>query len=123
MHAKAKMQGLVTACVAIAVTLPSVAVAAGKKASFSPPAITYSVSCTAAEVTLRLTIVDDVEVAYYFAQLQGSNALPIFVMPDPGSQTVEAEYTVGFEQHIMFAAVDIEGNVAKTLITTPSCTP
>jgi len=123
MHGKTKMQGLVTACAAIAVTLPSVGVAAGKKASFSPPAITYSVSCAGAEVTLRLTIVDDIEVAYYFSQLQGSNALPIFVIPDPGSQTVEVEYTVGFDQHIMFAAVDIEGTVAKTLITTPSCTP
>jgi len=122
MHGKAKPQVLLTVSAAIAASLPSAATATGKKASFSPPAITYSVACAGADVALTLTIIDDIEVAYYFAQLQGSTAVPIFVVPDPGSQIVEAEYTVGLNQHIMFAAVDVEGNVAKTLIVTPSCT-
>ena len=88
-----------------------------------PPVITPSVTCEDAfSWTLSLVITDDLEIAFYAIQLQGSDpALNFVYSVEPGVQLVEYDLTgnaVG--RTLLVLAQDTVGNVSKGLVTVPA---
>lgn len=118
------MKNLAAAVIAVVATCIVAAAAHGqnsKKSSITPPVISRSVICENPFVwTLRLSIWDDIEVAFYAIQLQGFFGLNNVVSVEPGLQLVEMDLTgndVG--RTLLVLASDMEGNVAKDLVTVP----
>lgn len=88
---------------------------------FTPPAISYTLSCISTfEVNLELTVIDDKEIAYYSIQKQGGDPpLNILTFVEPG--LTSANYSlllgVGDDDHkYLLIASDTYGNVSKYLL-------
>jgi hypothetical protein len=87
---------------------------------FTPPTISYALSCHWPDVNLGLTVTDDKEIAYHVIQKQGGDpARPIITFVEPGLTIASYSITVGAgpeETDYLLVAADTNGNVAKDMV-------
>jgi len=88
---------------------------------FTPPAISYTLSCMSPfEVNLELTVTDDKEIAYYAIQKQGGDPpLNIITFVEPGLTSANYSLLIGVgdvDQKYLLIASDTYGNVSKYLL-------
>ena len=88
---------------------------------FTPPAISYTLSCMSPfEVNLELTVTDDKEIAYYAIQKQGGDPpfnIITFVEPGLTSANYSLSLGMGDDDHkYLLIASDTYGNVSKYLL-------
>jgi hypothetical protein len=88
---------------------------------FTPPNISYTLSCVDAfQVTLHLTVIDDNEIAYYAIQQQGGDPPINFItFLEPG--LTRADYSLGVDlgtedREFLLIASDIYGNTSRSLL-------
>ena len=88
---------------------------------FMPPAISYTLSCrSASEVNLELTVIDDMEIAYYAIQKQGGDPpANIITFVEPGLTSANYSLLLGVgddDYKYLLIASDTFGNVSKYLL-------
>ena len=88
---------------------------------FSPPTISYKLSCVDAfSLTVNLSFTDDRELAYFAIQEQGGNPPKnILIFVEPGLATIDYPLTVepgpGIRK-LLFLVSNTNGNVSKSLL-------
>ena len=88
---------------------------------FTPPAISYTLSCMSPfEVNLELTVTDDKEIAYYAIQKQGGDPpFNIITFVEPGLTSANYSLLLGVgddDGKYLLIASDTYGNVSKYLL-------
>ena len=87
---------------------------------FTPPTISYALSCGGSILTVDLSITDDKEIAYYAIQQQGGDPpINIITFVEPELASVNYQFTVDpgpGVRKLLFIAVDTEGNSSKSFV-------
>jgi hypothetical protein len=88
---------------------------------FTPPAISYTLSClNPFEVNIELNVIDDKEIAYYAIQKQGGDPpFNIITFVEPGLTSANYSLLLGVgddDQKYLLIASDTYGNVSKYLL-------
>jgi len=87
---------------------------------FTPPTISYGLSCGGSILTVDLSITDDKEITYYAIQQQGGDPpINIITFVEAELAIVNYQFTVDpgpGVRKLLFIAVDNEGNSSKSLL-------